>query len=254
MDDVTYVVQGDRAVEEKASNYKTYVKVFLYFALGLIITGVVAICFSLLLQNLYTNGYAFEATYITVTIVSVIAMIISALFIGIKAFSKGSKLIIPYIIYSVSMGCLLSGLAIFIDSPYTFGIIFLITAAVFAAMALLGALIGEKVNVLFVALGGFLVGIGLLCLCNFLLFPWLLAGSAFAFDAYSTIYWVIELAFLIVMMLYVAIDINRLKRVAGSKVTIETNLALYFAFALYTDFINIFVRILYIFLASKNRK
>ena len=100
MDDVTYVVQGDRAVEEKASNYKTYVKVFLYFALGLIITGVVAICFSLLLQNLYTNGYAFEATYITVTIVSVIAMIISALFIGIKAFSKGSKLIIPYIIYS----------------------------------------------------------------------------------------------------------------------------------------------------------
>ena len=73
-----------------------------------------------------------------------------------------------------------------------------------------------------------------------------------AWQSVSTIYWISEFLFLAIFCLYIAIDMNRLKKYAENSLTIETNLALFFAMNLYTDFINLFVRLLYIFALARN--
>ena len=75
--------------------------------------------------------------------------------------------------------------------------------------------------------------------------PLVFTGSQTILSTYGALIWGLEFLFLIVIILYIAIDMNRLKRVAlNNGNMIQTNLALYFALNLFTDFVNLFIRIL----------
>lgn len=236
------------------SNYKTYAKVFLYFGLALLITAVVSIGMATLFFNLLINDpETFATTAIITMVVSIIALFVLSFVINRFAYKTGSSLLIPYILYSVAMGALLSGIAFYVDSPYTLGLVFLFTAVVFILMALLGLIIKDKIGTLFTMLLGLVIGVGLMCLLNLVILPFALAGSEASYEAYKTFYWVGEILFLFIFMIYVAIDMYRLKKTVESGSVISTNLALYFATSLYTDFINLFLRILYIVMALKDK-
>lgn len=246
--------QGKVEVEKSLSSSKTFAKVFLYFGLALLITGVVSILTATLLFNLMLNdSNAYFITSTTLTIVGVISMVICSLLIGVFAYKEGNKVLIPYIIYSISIGILLSGLAFFVSNPYIFGIVFLVTASIFMIMALIGYFIGNKVGIIFQIVIGLSIGVIIFSLLNLFLFPWLFTGNVAAFNSYSLIYWIGEFLFLFIFMFYVVIDINRLKSVARSGKVISTNLALFFAASLYTNFVNLFIRLFYLIAIFSNR-
>ena len=86
------------------------------------------------------------------------------------------------------------------------------------------------------------------------LLPCLYFGNESTNKYFVTFYWIVEAVFILILMIYVIIDINRLKKVINSGIVIHTNLALYFATSLYTDFIYLFIRILYIVLYFVGRR
>lgn len=232
-------------------NSKVYIKVFAYFGLALLVTAVTAFIVSSILFNLMGNANTFYWTYLGITIGSAIAMIVLSLIMSFNYFKAGSKLIIPYILYSISVGCLISGCAFWVDSAYSLGMVFLATALIFFIMCGIGALLGDKIKFVYMILSMFLIGALLLSLVNLFIMPFLFVNEA-AWQSVSTIYWISEFLFLAIFCLYIAIDMNRLKKYAENSLTIETNLALFFAMSLYTDFINLFVRLLYIFALTRN--
>ena len=83
-------------------------------------------------------------------------------------------------------------------------------------------------------------------------------------DSYlNWIWWVLEPFCLMLVYTFIfgiifvitAIDINRVKKIAEmGGFSSDTNLAIYCAYTLYVDFINIFLRVLYYVMVSKSRK
>lgn len=240
-------------IKQSFQGTKTYLKVFLYFGLALLVTAIVDMGLSMILYyTLINNPDTFYTLSIVAFTVGSIGIVIIPFILNLNMF-RNRSIMVPFIIYSVMMGILLTGVTFFVDSPYTIGVIFLITAATFLLMGLVGVLIGEKVKFFRVVLIGLTMGVGLLCLVNLFLFPFILSGTMLDYNVYSGIYWGIEIAYLLIFMIYTILDINRLKHAVNSGKIVNTNLALYFALSLYTDFINLFLRILYIFLNMKEK-
>ena len=151
-------------------------------------------------------------------------------------------MVIGYVTYCVGMGMLLSDtmMYLFMDSiatgtsfGLTISITFLATAGCFLLMGLFGAFTKKNLGVLVPFLLTLMIGAMIISLVNFFL------GSNF-------IYWVVDFVMFAVILLVVAIDMGRIRRLAQSGgFSSENNLAIYCAYSLYVDFINIFIRILY---------
>ncbi|HBS10376.1 MAG TPA: hypothetical protein DEA28_01395 [Firmicutes bacterium] len=227
---------------------KIYVKVFLYFGLALLISALTAFGFSSLFYNLLLSDINVETLiigYYISLIISVVGMFVCSFIVNLYCNKKGKGLIIPYLLYSVFIGVLLSSFTVYLGSPYIFGTALGLTSLIFFGTCLIGALLGDKIKVGYLALVFVLFGIGVICLFNLVLLPLVFTGSQTILSTYGALIWGLEFLFLIVIILYIAIDMNRLKRVAlNNGNMIQTNLALYFALNLFTDFINLFIRIL----------
>ena len=229
------------------TNSKVFSKTFLYFGLALLITGVVSILGGMLFN--YINN---PTLYIVMTTVSSIGIFALSLTISFKGFQMGNGLIVPYILYSVFMGLLLSGCSTWVGSPYIFGLVVCITSAIFMLMCGIGYLIGDKIGILGTLLIGATIGAGILGLVSFFAFPFMFTGSM---EAFIPMFWIGEFLFLGIFMLYIAFDMYALKQVADSNALISTNVCIFFALRLYSDFISLLVRILRIvaiFLANSN--
>ena len=69
------------------------------------------------------------------------------------------------------------------------------------------------------------------------------------------VYWITDFVIFGIIFVITAIDINRVKKIAEmGGFSSNTNLAIYCAYTLYVDFINIFLRVLYYVMVSKSRK
>ena len=105
-------------------------KVYLWFALGLLITGVV----SLTIPNL--------AGYSTAMILSIVLMLPAGIVMAIQSFRRNFPVMLTsYIIYSVGMGVLLSSvMLVFVGSGsqgiYTISTAFFATGLIFLIMGL----------------------------------------------------------------------------------------------------------------------
>lgn len=224
------------------------VKVYLWFALGLLITGVV----SLGLPNLLVlfQGTAGEETMNTIYIVgivaSVILMIPALIVLNVQAFRKNVPLIITtYVIYALSMGVLLSSLFLSLVGPgegmNTICVAFFVTGGIFLINGVLASLMKKtNLNMLWPILSSLVLGVLIISLVNFFI------GS-------ETIYWIVEFVIFGVMLVSTLLDMHNINKLAESgQFENSTNLSVYCGFMLYVDFVWLFIRILYyIILFSK---
>lgn len=235
---------------------KTLAKTFGYMAIALVITAVVALgvgaLFAYLLFPDYSfGGETFNSTaftaYIVVMIVSLVALIIDSMAMRV-VFAKGKHSIWPhYLIFAALMGVFLSS---FLVLGVDFGVIAEaagISALVFGILFLIGYFSKKDLNPLVFAGWALLCMVGLFGLLFFVLF--LIIPGAYLF--YNLIYCGV---FALVMLISVAADCFNAKKMLEHGQG-NDNLALYCAYMMYTDFIMIFLRVLYFLaLISGNKK
>lgn len=227
-------------------------KVFLYMFLGLLISALVCVGLSVLLVNAVGVGdQAFLGTYITIMSISGLGLIITSFVISIKRIEM-KNILVPYIVFVIFMGALLSSFVFYVKNPYILGISLAITSLIFLATCLSALIFKGNLGWLYGLLFGGLTTMGILCLVNLFLFPWAFSVKS-AFDASMTVYWVIEAIFVVLIIVSTFIDMYNIKKIAAYGGG-NSNLAIYYAMNLYSDFVMIFIRVLYfIILAFSGR-
>lgn len=230
---------------------KSIAKVYLYMGIGLAISAVVSILVGALFAGWFTNwgridyDYISDTaffTYIGVMVASFIIMLVDSFVIARRAYSDTKSLWGPYILYTVVMGVFLSTFLIAGIDFYTLGEAFGISAIAFVVMGLIGYYSKANLNI---------VGM----IASALLFM-LILGSVFwvglylispaAFYIYDV---VVSIAVMVFLLIMIAVDTYNIKRIlerSGGK-----NIMLYCAFTMYSDFIMVFIRILYILASLK---
>lgn len=234
-------------------------KVFLWMALGLIISGVISLTLPDILGLIYQQDFLASegalTTYVVMLVASLIVMIPISIIMNIGARKESNKqrssigMIIAYVIYAIAMGVLLSSVMLFaylylegdnIAFTKTIATSFLITAACFGVMGILGILF-KKMNAAIPVVITAIVGIIVLTIVNIFLQS-------------EMVYWIIDFVLFAVILLSTAIDMHNIYRIAQSG-TFKTsnNLALYCGFVLYVDFMNILIRVIYYVLIATNK-
>ena len=218
-------------------------KVYLYFALGLILTGIAALAFPYIAVAIGGSGEAGMNIYTGGIITSAILLFPLSLVVGFHAMSQKSGWITTcYCLYSLAMGVLLSSCFMMFDINDIF-YAFFITAGTFLVMSLIGYFSKGRMSTLMTVISGLSMGTLVMCLVNMFFFN-------------SMVYWISSLGMMLVMVLFVAFDTNRVKNFAQSRMFSNSNsMAVFCAYTLYTDFITIFLYILRfvaIFMANKD--
>ncbi len=218
-------------------------KVFLYMFLGLLLSALVCVGLSALFYyQIGVGDEAFFGTYLTIMIVSGLGLLITSFVISFKRI-RMKNILVPYILYVIFMGALLSSFVFYVQDPYIIGISLAITSLIFLVTCLSAAIFKGRLGWLYGLLFGGLLTMGILCLVNLFLFPFAFHVQS-AFDASMTIYWIIEGIFLVMIIISTFIDMYNIKKIASYGGD-NSNLAIYYAMNLYSDFVMIFIRILY---------
>ncbi len=223
--------------EIRTSTYSptsVYTKVFGWMALALLITFGVAIGGTFLLDTIDPNlyyGILVGASVMQLILVFVIS------FSGVLSKKQGAVKI-PFILYAICMGVMMSSIIAVTDVTsiiYAFGSTFIC----FGSMALVGWLGRESnMRVMYLMATGLIIGSLVLTLFNIFL------GS-------NEIDWIVSFATFAFILIMTAVDIYRMKAIADNGAMTD-NLAIYFAFQIYYDFIYTFIRILMIFMRNRD--
>ena len=250
-------VTKEKPVQDEKSKLKVanIAKVFIWFGIGLLITGAIAIglpnIFLLVNEN---NADAIGNTYIYLLIISAIGILPLSIIMAFAPAIRKNKVFIKvtYLLYTIFMGVLLSGLMLMllaldgegvtsISALNTFAYTFIITAGLFMLSGFIGV-ITKNMSKVYPLLITLVVGSLTLSLVNFFLrVEWL--------------YWVIDFAMFFWILITTAVDMHNINKIAQRvDFNEERNLAIYLAYQLYVDFIYIFIRVLYYVLLASNRK
>ena len=225
------------------SSSKFIGKVFLYTAIALAITAVTAAILGIVFSRAFTQiDYStFEIDtvlirpYLYLLIGAIIMYLPLIIWIHIICFRGRGRMDIPFVLYAIVMGVLVSSMTMFVPISLT-AISFGITCVVFGVLSLIGLTAKRDLSFLGLVALGIFFGAILIALFNFI---W----SFFFPSSFQTIYWLISFAIFVAMMLITIFDVWRVKRLAQAGEQ-TNNVALYCAFNLYVDFIYIFIRIL----------
>ena len=234
-----------------ANSYSFVGKTMLWFGFGILLTAGLALGLPQLYQNLgwivlseshqiaaiaASGARAINIITITCAIVAFITSIVSS-FTIFKSQEHVAYAIVPYFIYVLCWGGILSIFCMFFDW-YTIGLAFGSTSLVFFSIGIIGYLSRGRIGWAWGLVGGLFMGALPLIIVNiFLRSP--------------VLYWVIEFAFLIAILLFVFIDFRRIGEYSRNGAT-STGLAIYCAFNIYCDFIYIFVKLLQIIAYTRN--
>lgn len=246
---------------EKAGGEVSYPKIFAWLGLGLLTTGAIALgipyIFMAMTKGFTENIEAMMSIYIALFIVSLVLMLPSAIMIGFNVGSRNSTLMkVGYFVYVIGMGLLISTLFVNVylftyDSESstaalnpqflsTISLSFLITAGCFLLMGLIGHFT-KHMNAAIPVVMTAAIGVVIMSIVN-------------VFLRVEMLYWVIDFVIFGVILLVTAIDMHNIRKICErSKGMNGTNLAIYCAYSLYVDFINILVRVIYYVLILTNR-
>lgn len=224
-------------------------KVYLWFALGLLVTGVVSIGLPNLLGAIVSSNPDLADTisgvYTGIIVVSVIMMLPSIIVINVQGFRKNRAVMITfYMLYAIAMGALLSTIILLVvgtEGNYnTICLAFFTTGLIFLLMGLIGGFTKKNLNAILPILASLMLGIFVISIVN-----WFLNSEL--------IYYVVEYVMLAIMVIVVAVDTYNVKKIAQrGGFDNNTNLAIYCAFNLYYDFIWIFIRVVIALLENRN--
>ncbi len=222
-------------------------KVFIYFALGLLVTGIVSLGYPYLLSYMASSNESVASNvYLWSMIISLIAYFPLAIAIQWKAmWPRTSLMAVLYFTYSVVLGILVSSVVAYAiettESLWPITMAFFITGGLMLLMGLLG-LVFKNIGVLIPFITVAMLGVLTLSLLA------IFTGS-------STLYWIIDFVFFGLILISTAIDINTIKRMAdGGWMGSETNFAIFGAYMLLTDFVMIFIRVLFYIILASNRR
>lgn len=217
--------------------------VFLYTFIALAITAVTSAVVGLIFSKAIApiDEYTFEINveamkpYIILLIVSFVMYFPLIIWIHLVGFRGKGRLDIPFVLYAIVMGVLISSFTMFVPF-HLISISFGITCVVFGILSLIGLTSKKDLSFLGLVAGGIFIGALIMSLFNLI---WM-----FVFPAtFQTMYWLISYAIFFAMMLITVYDVYRVKQIAQNG-NHSTNVALFCAFNLYVDFIYIFIRIL----------
>lgn len=245
----------ERLTVESGSRFIT--AVFGYMFIALLFTALVSVATGLLFTNfallkfegdmdVVINAEAFMY-YMIALIVSLLMLVITSIWFHISAFRGKHSLVLPFTLYALAMGVIGSFFVIFTDWE-SIALAFGITCLAFGSMTLIGFLTRKRnMSFLLIVIMGLFIGVFFLVLMN-VIFSLIPATQKFA----TMNYWVIEATMLGICLLITIYDVWMINHIA-QKGEANNNLALYCAFYLYVDFINLFVRILILVMRARSR-
>jgi FtsH-binding integral membrane protein len=228
-----------------------FLKIFGFFALGLLITAAGCFGFSYLWINVLPTMDDGSATiwFIVIFAVSFIGALITGFIVGRNTQKTNGLSIIPFSLYCVFYSILFSSFTLLLNDPNIIGSALAITSALFLIMGLFGFLFkGKVVGIVLGVATSILIGAGIFYLINYF---WLLAsivGNA-DFQVFFWMYFGIEMAYLVVMLLYTSVDIYRIKT-RSQNMQLTTNESIYWSMVLYSDFITILIYIIRLLILS----
>lgn len=203
---------------------KVVSKSFLFMMVALVITAFAAMTTSpAVAKNMFSGG-----SFIIVFIVEM-----AIVFISNSAIKKNNAVLagVLYTIYSFLTGIMLSLIIYYYEGPSVVATFF-VTAGMFATMAIIGLVTKKD-----------LTGIGSLCLMG--LIGVIILGIVNMFLGNEGIDMGITVIAIVIFVGLTAYDTQKIKKMAAySNGMTENSLALFGAFQLYLDFINLFIRLL----------
>lgn len=213
-----------------------YTKVFTWLVVGLLVTFGVGYGLNMVFTNnteLALKVFSGPALWIIIIVELILAIALAA---GLKKFSPTvTKLL--YLIYTAITGVTFAAIFMYFQMGSII-FIFGVTAVIFA----LFAIIGSKLNIDLSKFGLYLlialIGVIIVSIINIFI------GS-------SQLDMFISAVAILVFTLYIGYDIRIIKQLLETDID-KDNIAVYGAFQLYLDFINIFIRLLRLFGKAKD--
>ena len=211
-------------------NNNIFTKVFCWLGIGLFLSFLTAYYVS---TNTMLINTVFSRNYIILVILELVVAFVLALFI-----TKLSKTLttILYLAYCIITGFTLSSIFLVYEIT-SIGYVFLITSFIFFALALYGYKTNKDITKIGTILLFGLLGIVLITIIN------IFVGS-------SALNIIVTIISMLVFTCYIAYDIHLIKRKMYDME--EDKLAVYGAFQLYLDFINLFIDLLRLFGKAKD--
>jgi FtsH-binding integral membrane protein len=217
-------------------------KIYLWTALGLLITGLIAFLTPDVLMasgNTETTANVYVGILIaSLAVILPITIVMMILPFRTKPESKGVATIVFYLLYTIAMGFLLSAIFMVLfaaegeEFGKVIGIAFLMTAGCFGLMGLIGTFV-KKLNAIIPVVLTLAIGVLTLSLVNFFFYN-------------EMIYWITDFVCFALILLCTALDIHNIKKIVQhTDFGNATALSVYLAFNLYIDFIRIFLYVLY---------
>lgn len=223
-------ISPNAEVVQNKSSSLDIARVFLYMFCGLLITFVVAVAGGYLLARNGSNN-----AVIAVSVVGAIVMLIDVIFINVSSI-RGKNILVPGIIYAISVG--LTFTALVLALPWQLlGMAFGITCLTFLIMSLIAFISKGNLSPLLTVALGLMSGAAILALICWI---FILFNPSLA----TPLVWVVSFAVFGFCLLITIYDLWNIKKIAEAG-AMNNNLALYCAFSIYVDFINLFLRILY---------
>lgn len=253
------VVYTDERTGKGLTASKALAKTFGYMGIGLAITAVVTFAVALFFVYVlkFPNLNVIQSTaqltaeqnralvtYVVTMIVSLIVLLIDHfVFYAVCTRGKHSAWV-PYIIYTVAMGTLMSGFLLMGIDFQTMGLAFGIAAIVFLALFLIGYFSKANLNILgFIAMGAFFMIVMMGFMFGIL---FLITGTFNVFNLIVTI------AFTAIILISTAVDAYNIRRILA-KAEGNNNVILFCAFTMYADFILILLRVLALIVRLKGK-
>ena len=248
---------GGSSSSPEISLGKSIAKVYGYMGIGLAITGVVAFLAAWLFSSQINFGLekndafftqSWVMAYLGVVIVSFVAMLVLSFVIPVRLARGGKSIWVPYILYSVFMGFLLTAILLAGIDFYIIGEAFLITSVAFAAMFLIGWFTKANIAPLaYIAMAlGMMILVAAISGIIILAFRGFTADQIFWFDMGLTG------AMCVLILIITIIDTYRIRRLLENGRD-STNIHLFCAYIMYCDFISLLIRVIYILARAKGR-
>jgi len=236
----------ETAKEEKKTSLLS--QTFGWVFVGLLITSIISISLAFMFNYFLVNAASEAAaaslmgTYLVVLGVASVVQIVLMFVIQFGVIRKGpteKNIQVPYLLYTGTMGVVLSFLVLFVAFDVLASSL-AITVLLFGLMYLFARQTKRNLNGLAIVGGSLLMGSFILMLVNIFLQS-------------SQLDWILSFVLFGAIMLITLFDIWKVSKASEAGVT-SKNLALFFAFQLYVDFVYIFIRIVYFITIARNRR
>ncbi|MBQ9457601.1 MAG: US12 family protein [Bacilli bacterium] len=238
--------------QEVEVNGKGLARIYGYMGIALAITALIAVLVSWFFSSHINSAASIQVAdgwvvgYFATLGVSLIACLILTFVIPVTMIKNKRSLWVPYILYAVFMGALLSVVLIAGISWAIIGEAFGLTAGAFLIMFFIGYFSKKDISL------GLYFLIGLLSMALLVVLFWFIFASfSGGWQAIRTVDIVYSVIVCVIMLLFIVIDGIRVKQIA-SRGAASNNVYLYCAYMMYSDFITLLIRVIWLLARAKN--